>query len=132
MEILTRGWVALCLVFGGLGVARLYRRWASRRTPSLFADLGPLYPGAFTLVYFTAPTCVPCQTIQRPAIERLKELLGRALQVVEIDVTARPELASRWGVLSVPTTFVIDPRGKVRHINHGVTRAEKLLLQIHR
>jgi hypothetical protein len=31
----------------------------------------------------------------------------------------------------VPTTFLFDPRGQVRHVNHGVTRAEQLLLQIH-
>ena len=41
----------------------------------------------------------------------------------------RPELASRRGVMSVPTTFLFDPRGQLRHINHGVARAEKLFMQ---
>jgi len=52
------------------------------------------------------------------------------LHVVEIDATEQPELASRWGVMSVPTTFVIDPSGALRHVNHGVARAEQLLMQI--
>ena len=131
MDILTRAGITLLIIFGSLGLSLFYQRWMRLRTPSLLPDLGPLRSGAFTLVYFTTPTCVPCKTVQRPAIEGLSKLLGNALQVIEIDATQRPELATRWGVLSVPTTFVIDPRGKVRHINHGVTRAEQLLLQIH-
>ena len=56
-------------------------------------------------------------------------MLGNDLHVVEVDATEQPELASRWGVMSVPTAFLFDPRGQLRHVNHGVTRAEKLLIQ---
>ena len=131
MDILTRAGIAILIVFGGIGLSLFYQRWMQLRTPSLLPDLGPLRSEAFTLVYFTTPTCVPCKTVQRPAIEGLSKLLGNALQVIEIDATQRPDLVTRWGVLSVPTTFVIDPGGKVRHVNHGVTRAEQLLSQIH-
>src|SRR5664279_5162062 len=131
MDILIRAGLALLIIFGSFGLFLLYQRWMRLRTPGLLSDLGPLRPGAFTLVYFTTPTCVPCKTIQRPAITSLSQRLGNALQVVEIDAAQNPDLASRWHVLSVPTTFVIDPRGEVRHVNHGVTRVEKLLLQIH-
>ena len=86
--------------------------------------------GKPVLLYFTTPTCAPCKTIQRPAIERLKHELGDGLQVVEIDAAAQPEQAGRWGVLSVPTTILLDPAGKPRHINHGVAPAEKLRRQI--
>jgi thioredoxin-like negative regulator of GroEL len=68
--------------------------------------------------------------MQRPAIQRLIELTGKGLQVVEIDASARPEVASQWGVLSVPTTFVIDASGQARHVNHGVASTEKLLRQL--
>jgi thioredoxin-like negative regulator of GroEL len=50
--------------------------------------------------------------------------------VVEIDAAAQPDQAGHWGVLSVPTTILIDPAGKPRHINHGVAPAEKLRRQI--
>ena len=53
------------------------------------------------------------------------------LQVLEMDATQEPDLASSWGVLSVPTTFLIDSRGKLRHVNHGVASAEKLLTQLY-
>ncbi len=42
----------------------------------------------------------------------------------------QPELADYWGVLSVPTTFVIDGQGQPRHINHGMTSQDKLRRQI--
>ena len=79
------------------------------------------------MLYFTTPTCAPCKTIQRPAIERLKQLAGDRLQVVEIDASSQPEVARQWGVLSVPTTFVLDAAGRPRHVNHGVAPMDKLL-----
>jgi hypothetical protein len=50
--------------------------------------------------------------------------------VVEIDATERPDLASQWGVFSVPTTFLLDARGKARFVNNGVARVEKLMEQL--
>jgi len=38
---------------------------------------------------------------------------------------AQPEIASQWGVLSVPTTFVIDAQGNPRYVNHGVAPLDK-------
>jgi thioredoxin-like negative regulator of GroEL len=81
------------------------------------------------LLYFTSPTCAPCKTVQRPAIQKLKERVGDRIQVIEIDATAQPEIARQWGVLSVPTTFVLDAQGQPRHINHGVATVDKLLGQ---
>ena len=130
MDILIRSGIALLLLLAGTSLSLLYQRWLKSRSSKFLPELGPLHPRTFKLVYFTTPTCVPCKTVQRPAIEQLSQALGDALQVFEIDASQRPETASHWGVLSVPTTFVIDPRGKVRHINHGVARAEKLMRQI--
>jgi thiol-disulfide isomerase/thioredoxin len=81
-------------------------------------------------VYFTTPTCAPCKTIQRPAIDKIAKLLGEKLHVVEIDATEYPDLAKTWGVMSVPTTFLLDSRGEARYVNNGVARAEKLMEQI--
>lgn len=86
--------------------------------------------GVPSVLYFTTPTCAPCKTFQRPAIERLQQIFGECLKVVEIDATAQPELATKWGVLSVPTTFILDAQGTPRHVNHGPTGVEKLLQQI--
>jgi thiol-disulfide isomerase/thioredoxin len=131
VDVFVRTIIALAIILCGLGIYRFYNWTLQLRTPNLLTDLGSLRPDAFTLVYFTTPTCVPCKTVQRPEIEKLGLLLGRAIQVLEIDASEHPDMASRWGVMSVPTTYLIDPRGKLRHVNHGVTRAEKLLMQLH-
>ena len=129
MDVLIRSGLALMILVGGLGLYRLYNWMLKRRSGRLLADLGPVRRGAVVLLYFTTPHCVPCKTVQRPAIRRVQEMLGESLQVIEIDASEQPDLAGRWGVLSVPTTFLIDGRGKLRHVNPGVTSAEKLLGQ---
>jgi thiol-disulfide isomerase/thioredoxin len=128
-DVLTRTALALGIILSGLGIYLLYNWTLKLRAKNLLADLGPIRAGAFILVYFTTPTCVPCKTVQRPAIQRLSETLGNNLHVVEVDAIEQPELASRWGVMSVPTTFLFDAHRQLRHVNHGVTRAEKLLIQ---
>lgn len=86
--------------------------------------------GLPALIYFTTPTCIPCKTVQRPIIERIKARMGNWLQVIEIDASLQPDVAREWGVVSVPTTFVIDRHGKPRHVNHGVVSVEKLVQQL--
>ena len=131
-EVLNRAFLSTGIILTAVGTYSLYNSTIRYRflIRDLLVDLGPIQPLAFILVYFTTPTCVPCKTIQRPAIQRLNLLLDNALQVIEIDATERPELAARWGVLSVRTTFLINPRGELRHVNHAVVRAEQLLMQI--
>jgi thiol-disulfide isomerase/thioredoxin len=131
MDVLTRSAIALGLILGGFSLYLFYNWTLKLRTRSLLADLGPLPARAFTLVYFSTHTCAPCKTIQRPDIQKLAELMEGSLHVVEIDATEKPEIARRWGVMSVPTTFLIDPRGRLRYVNHGVARTEKLLIQLH-
>jgi thioredoxin-like negative regulator of GroEL len=121
---------ALGIVAFGISAYLITNKAILAHARSQTTSLETLHPGAPVLLYFTTPTCAPCKTIQRPAIKKLEEQVGGKLQVIEIDASARPELASRWGVLSVPTTFVIDAQGKPRHVNHGVASADKLLKQI--
>jgi hypothetical protein len=67
---------------------------------------------------------------QRPAIQRLLSEMGDGVQVIEVDALEQPEAADRWGVLSIPTTFILDRQGQPREINYGVARAEKLKHQL--
>lgn len=122
----------LAIVIIGLGVFAYWlinQRLLVRASHNVFTLFKKL-PNKPVLVYFTTPDCAPCKTVQRPAIDRVLNLLGEKLQVVEIDATQRPDLAKVWGVMSVPTTFVLDSRGEARYVNNGVARAEKLLEQI--
>ncbi len=104
--------------------------WQLRRVQGKMRGLEGLRAGVPAILYFTTPTCQPCQTIQRPALKSLTDQFGPALQVLQVDATKKPELADHWGVLSVPTTFIIDSQGQPRGVNHGVASANKLIGQI--
>ena len=129
-DILLRFVYAIGIILLGLGAYWLLnQRLLSRAKNNLSSLLSPL-PNKPVIVYFTTPDCVPCKTVQRPALNKLVTLLGEKLHVVEIDATERPDLAKTWGVMSVPTTFLLNAKGEARYVNNGVARAEKLMEQI--
>jgi thiol-disulfide isomerase/thioredoxin len=122
----------LAIVIIGLGAFTywLVNQWLLMRASTHIFTLFSQLPDKPVLVYFTTPDCVPCKTVQRPAIDRVSKILGEKLEVIEINAYDQPDLAQTWGVMSVPTTFVVDTRGEARYVNNGVARAEKLLEQI--
>lgn len=129
-ELLLRFAFAIGIIFLGLTVYWLInQRLLSRARSNINHLLNPL-PNKPVIVYFTTPDCVPCKTIQRPALDKLTSTYGDKLQVLEIDATERPDLAKTWGVMSVPTTFLLDSKGEARYVNNGVARAEKLMEQL--
>jgi thiol-disulfide isomerase/thioredoxin len=130
-DVITRLFWAAAIIVTGVGFYWLYsrltlRRLAEQRPPGL----ENLRPGIPAILYFTTPDCAPCKTIQRPALQRLQQQLAGQVQVIEINAAEKPDLAGAWGVLSVPTTFVLDPEGRPRHVNHGVTNSDKLIQQL--
>ncbi len=111
-------------------LARCYALWqAAKHAPDdpLLSHLRRHVP---TVLYFTTPTCAPCQYAQRPALAQLQQDLGEAIQVVQVDATQDPDAAARWQVQTVPTTFVLDGNGTPTQINHGVADANTLRQQI--
>jgi thioredoxin 1 len=129
-DLLIRAVWAAAIVVGGIVLYRLANQALLARLRGRRLGLEAIRPGVPAILYFTTPSCAPCKTIQRPALTRLQARLGDCLQVIEVDASVRTDLADYWGVLSVPTTFVIDSRGRPRCVNHGVASAGKLLRQI--
>ena len=129
-EIIFRTLLALAIAGVGIAMYILTNRLVLARTVSKSGGLNSFSPGTPAILYFTTPTCAPCNTVQRPAIQKVQQTLGDEIQVIEIDASERMDLAGEWGVMSVPTTFIIDRDGQARQINHGVARADKLLAQL--
>jgi thiol-disulfide isomerase/thioredoxin len=128
-EPIYRLLIALGILLAGMILYRVINSAALTRARSRVPGLERMRPGVPLLLYFTTPTCAPCKTLQRPAIQRLQEYIGERLEVIEVDATSQPEIASQWGVLSVPTTFIIDAQGNPRYVNHGVAPLDKLQRQ---
>ena len=57
------------------------------------------------LVDFWAPWCGPCKMIA-PVLEELDQELGDKLKIVKVNVDENPEVASEYGVMSIPTLFL--------------------------
>jgi thiol-disulfide isomerase/thioredoxin len=111
-------------IYHGINMLLLYK---NRHHSS---HLDHFQKGKPAILYFTTPDCAPCKTVQRPALNKLQGKLGDRLQIIEVDAYDQPDLAKTWGVMSVPTTFILDSQGTPRHVNHGATSASKLLEQL--
>lgn len=101
-----------------------------RQTASVDPLLQTARPGVPTILYFTTPTCSVCVTHQWPALMQVVADLGEQLQVIRVDATEDPAAAERWGVFSVPMTFILGPDGQPQQVNHGCVDAPKLKRQL--
>jgi len=128
--------LAIAIAISLLGIAaywgwnRLQLRRLGRANTGQLRGLETLPAGVPGVLYFTTPDCQVCISTQKPALQRLEAEMGAGVHIIEVDATAQPELADYWGVLSVPTTFIIDGHGQPRAINHGMTSKDKLRRQL--
>jgi thioredoxin-like negative regulator of GroEL len=125
----------IVLLLAAVGV--LVYRWQTRRQLQQISSgskrdplLADVRPGVPVIVYFTTPGCLPCRTRQQPALKTLQASTGASVQILTVDATEQPEAADRWGVMSAPTTFVLDENGHALAVNHGVADADTLRQQL--
>lgn len=76
------------------------------------------------LIDFWATWCAPCQMLL-PTIEALADEVTEA-KICKINVDEQPELASRYGIMSIPT-LVVMKNGEVKEKSLGVKTREEIL-----
>jgi thiol-disulfide isomerase/thioredoxin len=128
--MLERLLIAITIVALGIVAYRAYGWIVLRVRERRGLGLEPYQSGRPAILYFTDPGCAPCVNVQDPALAEVQGLLGDRLQVIKIQALEQVELTDAWGVLSLPTTFIIDSNGRPRGVNHGVARAARLLDQL--
>jgi thioredoxin 1 len=86
--------------------------------------------GRSALLVFTSPTCAPCKLQQLPIVDRVLVEWRDKIDYELVDVAERPEVATQYGVWSVPTTIVLGTQRQVIAINQGVVHEKKLREQL--
>lgn len=83
-----------------------------------------------TLLQFSTEVCAPCRATHvvlgsvasgRPDVDH-----------VDLDLTRRPDLASRFNILQTPTTLILDRKGIVRARIGGAPRRDALTHELER
>lgn len=76
------------------------------------------------MVDFWATWCNPCR-MMHPVLEELDKELEGNVKIVKINIDDEPELASEFGVMSIPT-FIVLEKGKPVNSSVGVQSKERL------
>ena len=125
-EVLT----AAAILAGALGAMWLWLRWRRarviRRPAGDVLDAFGVAGAGVLVLAFTTPTCSSCKTVQRPELEALADRHPGRLTVREVNAIESVDLVRRFGILTVPSTVVIAPRGQIAAINYGPATATRL------
>ena len=72
-----------------------------------------------------APWCGPCR-IMNPIIDEIEKEFAGKVEVIRINVDEKPEVSSKYGVMSIPT-YIIEKDGKEVGRKIGVTSKADLV-----
>ena len=84
-------------------------------------------PGQKVLIDFWASWCGPCRMLS-PIVAEIAEEAGPELKVCKVNIDDQPELAQRFGVMSIPTLVVLKD-GKVAATSVGL-KPKSAVLQL--
>lgn len=122
--------ILLSLLIILLGVAMLLAlRYMHLRRIRQAALMALDASGRTTVLYFRSDSCAPCAT-QTAYLRKIEREYDGRLAIRKIDTDLEPETAARYSVFTLPTTLILDSSGQVKHINYGLTAANKLARQL--
>jgi thiol-disulfide isomerase/thioredoxin len=132
--MLERFLILLAVIAAAAVVYTAWRAYQRRRLLAVAAHAAP--PAVAQLVdgtrpavlYFTTPECAQCRLQQTPILSQLAAKVDVAVH--KLDAVEQEALARFYGIMTVPTTVVLDPQLRPVAVNHGVTPLPKLLAQV--
>ena len=81
--------------------------------------------GGTVLIDFFAPWCAPCKAMA-PVIDSIAQNAGDSIKICKVNVESEKELASKFGIMSIPTLVVIK-NGEIKNRSIGVTGKKAIL-----
>jgi thioredoxin-related protein len=124
--ILERLLIILFLALLSTGAFTAFKQVQMRRVNRRVAPLAADRP---TLLYFRSNSCAVCPT-QARYLEGVGDGGKRPLHPPHHQRRHQPDLARQYGVMTLPTTILLDTAGQVRDINYGLTPPHKLKQQL--
>jgi hypothetical protein len=124
--------IAVAILAVAVGGLALQRTWQRRLLgSSLLGRAAAGIPASVPdILYFTGEHCTVCHVAQRPALRRLRELITD-VDIHEVDVVSEPRTARSYRVMTLPTTVVLDRRGRMTAVNAGFATESLLRDQVH-
>lgn len=125
--------ILLMVVGIALGLWQGWRYYQAKRLGQMAKSSAPavlaerLTPGP-TVLYFTGPHCAQCRLQQTPILTQLTA--AATVNLHTIDAVQEEELARFYGVMTVPTTVLLDRSHTPKAINHGLTSLPQLRQQV--
>ena len=117
------------LIIAAIGMW-LIRRRKIRRAQDAIHRSG-ISSGIPTIVYFWSAGCRQCRNAQRPVLERIVEEYGEGnLKLITYNVDESFDIAKAWGVMTLPTTFIVDQSGEILYANNGLATDRALRRQL--
>jgi thioredoxin-like negative regulator of GroEL len=124
--VLERLLILSLLILAATGAFTVFKQGHLRRINRKQTTLSDGQP---TLLYFRSDTCGTCPTQSRYLEQLLAGENGR-FTLHSINVDTEPDKARQYGVMTLPTTMIIDAAGQVKEINYGLTPSHKLQKQL--
>ena len=83
-----------------------------------------------TLLQFSTEVCSPCRATHTVLDDLARERDG--LSHVDLDITHRGDLASKYNILQTPTTLILDANGTVRARIGGAVKRSTVVAELDR
>jgi hypothetical protein len=131
---LERILILLIIIALGMVGYMLWRAWQASRLARLGEAEAPDtvrrivgYKGPAVL-YFTSRDCTQCHYQQAPILSHLTH--AHDIEVYRLEATTEDELIRYYGIMTVPSTVILDSALHTAAINHGLVPLDRLCAQL--